>query len=310
MDTQNEFDQRAFRHCLGQFGTGVTVITTQTSGRRFGVTANSFAAVSLDPPLVLWSIKRTSRSFEAFQTADHFAINILGSNQIDISQSFSSQEDDKFAGVDWSPGKTGMPLIAGSIGTLECKIETRHEGGDHIIIVGRVLHFERNPGDALLFSQGRYAVAMEHPKLKTPADLAAQAKGGKNEDVTSFWRLMFLAQHRMSRRFDKPREQEGFNASETRVLMSVFDNPGCTIESLVERSFLTRLVAEDAIAGLEERGYIARESDGTFQLTPAGIARREVMAARWQSFEEEELKGISSEDIARARSVLASILSR
>lgn len=310
MNTQSQFDQRALRQCLGQFGTGVTVITTQVGAKRYGVTANSFAAVSLDPPLVLWSIKRTSRSFEAFQAASHFAINILGSNQIDISQSFSSQEDDKFAGVDCAAGKTGMPMVAGSIGTLECQVEARHEGGDHIIIVGRVLHFERHPGDALLFSQGRYAVAMEHPKLKTPADLAAQAKGGKKDEVTSFWRLMFLAQHRMSRRFDKHREQEGFNAAETRVLMSIFDNPGCTIEGLVERSFLTRLVADDAIAGLDERGYIARDGDGTFRLTPAGIARREVMAARWQAFEEDELKGIPGEDISRARAVLASILSR
>src|SRR5262245_25032196 len=102
------------------FATGVTVITAQSGDRLVGLTANSFSSVSLDPPLVLWSIKRTARSFAVFRDATHFAVNILAADQIALSQCFSSAESDRFAGTQWRAGADGAPLLEGVVAHFEC----------------------------------------------------------------------------------------------------------------------------------------------------------------------------------------------
>jgi len=157
-------DVRAFRECLGQYSTGVTVIAAVVDGKSFGVTANSFSSLSLEPPMVLWSIARTSRSFEAFQRSEAFAVNILADSQVEISRRFSSKEENKFATVDWRPGENGSPLIAGSAAEFECTTTARHDGGDHVIIVGRVTRFASHRRNVLIFSQGRYRVGIDHPE--------------------------------------------------------------------------------------------------------------------------------------------------
>lgn len=305
MTPEKNVDERALRRCLGQFGTGVTIITTEKDGVRAGVTANSFSSISLDPPLVGWSLKRTSRSFEAFKAATHFTVNILSSDQIEVSQVFSGPDTDKFAKVNWTPGITGTPVIPGAIGIFECKVDTIHEAGDHLIFIGEVQRFEHNQGDALLFSQGRYAVAMDHPKLKPAADLSPKSEG---DEAASFWRMMFLAQHRMSRRFDRHREQEGFTAAQTRVLMTVFDRPGGTMDEMINAAVLPSLIADDAVNSLADRGLLVRGSDGKLTLTNEGVARRKVMADHWAQFEANELRGIDPADIANARKVLEKLL--
>src|SRR5579871_1846260 len=149
-------DPKAFRRCLAQFSTGVTVMTTQADGGPAGVTANSFSSLSMEPPLVLWSIGRTSRSFASFTTSKHFNVNILATDQIEMSQVFASRTEDKFAGIDWHPGVLGSPVLPGVLAYLECETVTTLEGGDHVILVGRVRRYSRYAGKALLYSQGRY----------------------------------------------------------------------------------------------------------------------------------------------------------
>ena len=307
MSTLSESEARALRRCFGQFGTGVTVVTSQSGNERVGVTANSFSSLSLDPPLILWSIKRTSRSFKAFCNAEHFAINVLSADQISISQAFSGPELDKFSGIDWAPGATGAPIIRNAIAMMECRAENRYEGGDHVILIGRVLHFSQAAGDALLFSQGRYAVAIDHPKL-APIELEREHKYDFDEAEPSFWTLLFHAQHRMSRRFERHREKEGLNADQTRVLIDIFDKPQCTLDQLIKKSFLPRIVAEDAVAALTERGYVVRTSDDRLQLSEQGIIRRKAIGARWEAFEREELAMLDGEDVESARRVLKAIL--
>ncbi len=302
------FDLRSLRQCLGQFGTGVTVVTTASGEERYGVTANSFSSVSLEPPLVLWSIKRTSRSFAAFQSAEHFAVNVLSVDQIDVSQSFASQEGDKFEGIACKTGKTGVPLIENAIAVFECKAETIHDGGDHIIIIGRVVAFERNEGDALLFCQGRYAVAFDHPDLRPSSQI--QVTVNEADGAASFWRLMFLAQHRMSQRFEKHRQEEGLTAAESRLLAALSENADCNIDQIVTECFLTRQVVKDALCRLSERGYVHLKAKGRARLTASGVHRRAVMAARWQSFEREELAGVGPHQLSISRDVLSRILAR
>jgi flavin reductase (DIM6/NTAB) family NADH-FMN oxidoreductase RutF/DNA-binding MarR family transcriptional regulator len=310
MAALSESDARALRRCFGQFGTGVTIMTSQTGQDRVGVTANSFSSLSLDPPLVLWSIKRTSRSFDAFLKAEYFAVNVLSTDQIAVSQAFSGPQADKFAGIDCVPGKTGSPTIRNAIAIMECQIENRYDGGDHIILIGRVLHFSQSPGEALLFCQGRYAVAIDHPTLGAPIDQTRDGNIDSDDAKRSFWRLMFLALHRMSRRFDRHREEEGINPQQSRVLIDLFDKPGRTFEQLVEMSFLPPIVAEDAVAALVERGYVCRNSDGNLALTEFGVACRQAMHLRWKKFEDQELAGIDEKDLERTRSVLTTILAR
>lgn len=151
-------DSKAFRNALGQFATGVTVITTlDAEGRKVGMTANSFSSVSLDPMLVLWSIARTSKSFSAFVEARQFAIHVLGADQKALSSQFASNCEDRFSDVPHRSGLGGIPILDDYSAVFQCETESRFEGGDHIIIVGRVVEFDNRGKSPLIFHAGRYA---------------------------------------------------------------------------------------------------------------------------------------------------------
>ena len=155
--TAQAVDRRSLRGALGTFATGVTVITTKTvDGDYAGFTANSFSSVSLDPPLILWSLGLHSPSLPAFRNCTHYAINILAADQEEISQRFATSGIDKFAGLDLQEGFGGAPLIPGCCAWFECANEAQHPGGDHLIFVGRVQRFARQNHSPLLFHSGRY----------------------------------------------------------------------------------------------------------------------------------------------------------
>lgn len=149
---------RDFRATLGSFATGVTVLTAlDGNGGPMGVTISSFNSVSLDPPLILWSLSNESPNIEAFRSATHYAVNVLAADQQDISDRFAARSGDRFAGVPVRAGTHGAPLIEGCCATFECANEIQYAGGDHLIFVGRVEHFaqdaEKSP---LIFHGGRY----------------------------------------------------------------------------------------------------------------------------------------------------------
>lgn len=153
-------DLQALRRAFGHFATGVTIVTTRDrEGAPVGVTASSFNTVSLSPPLVLWSIARNAFSFDTFATASHFAIHVLEADQRALSDRFARASSDKFAGIRVAEGAGGVPLIEGIQTVFECETAQRHEGGDHLILVGQVLRFQmlQHPADPLLFHCGRYA---------------------------------------------------------------------------------------------------------------------------------------------------------
>ena len=146
---------RQFRDALGAFSTGVTVVTAQSSLGPLGITANSFASLSLDPPLVLWSPARHSRRFDAFTRAEHFAIHVLGADQIDVGMHFARQGHD-FDLPDVLMNAQGVPVLPGCLAVFECRREAIHDGGDHAIVVGRVLAAQHRTGAPLVFQGGRY----------------------------------------------------------------------------------------------------------------------------------------------------------
>lgn len=160
------FDSRAFRRALGNFATGVTVITAaDASGRKVGVTANSFNSVSLDPPLVLWSIDKRSGSHAVFEAAGHFAVNVLAADQIDLSNTFARPSEDRFAGIEHETGEGGAPLLPGCSARFRCEKFQQIDGGDHWILIGRVLAFDDLGHSPLLYHQGAYSRVLPHALL-------------------------------------------------------------------------------------------------------------------------------------------------
>lgn len=149
---------RDFRATLGNFATGVTVVTALAeNGERIGVTISSFNSVSIEPPLILWSLSLVSPNLEAFRAAKHYSVNVLAADQQEISNRFAARSGDRFAGVPLHEGAFGVPQIDGCCATFECTNEIQYAGGDHLIFVGRVEHFaqdaEKSP---LVFHGGRY----------------------------------------------------------------------------------------------------------------------------------------------------------
>lgn len=164
---ESKFDARDFRSALGQFPTGVTVITTlKGDGEPIGCTASSFNSVSLDPPLVLWSVDKKAFSAEIFEQAEHFAVNVLSEQQMPISNKFAGRGEDKFKDVKYKSGEGGAPILEECAAHFECKTWNVHDGGDHLIIIGEVVRYNHTATEApLIFSRGNYAVAAAHPML-------------------------------------------------------------------------------------------------------------------------------------------------
>jgi 3-hydroxy-9,10-secoandrosta-1,3,5(10)-triene-9,17-dione monooxygenase reductase component len=145
------FDQARFREVLGHFATGITIVTATEEGMPVGFSCQSFAALSLDPPMVILAPAKTSTSWPRIARAGAFCVNILGEHQEAVCRAFAVSGGDKFDGVEWTPGVTGAPLIAGSLATVECTLGTIHEGGDHELVTGHVVDMEVGEGSPLIF---------------------------------------------------------------------------------------------------------------------------------------------------------------
>ena len=160
------FDRRDFRHALGQFATGVTIVTARAKdGRGIGLTVNSFTSVSLDPPLVLWCLSRQATDFAALNAASRFAVNVLSAKQHHLSRQFSTTLADKFTSVEYEEAPDSSPLLKGATAHFICRVTGRFDGGDHVIILGEVEEYHWNEGEPLVFHSGRYHVTTRHPDL-------------------------------------------------------------------------------------------------------------------------------------------------
>jgi len=147
----------ALRSALGRFTTGVTIVTCRdAAGVPIGLTANSFNSLSLDPPLILWSLRANSQSLPAFRGATHFAVNVLAEAQVDLSRRFASPQTDKFGEGQWADGLGGAPILAGCAAVLECERFSEHVAGDHVLFIGRVRRLFEAPLQPLVFQSGRY----------------------------------------------------------------------------------------------------------------------------------------------------------
>lgn len=162
-----------FRHVLGHFASGVTVVTTRSpDGRPTGLTVSAFASVSLEPPLVLICVDRKAQSYPALRASPRFAVNILGAEHETLSEEFASSQPDKFEAVAYRPGLSGLPLLSEALATIECRTVHTYPGGDHTIFVGEVEDARVREGSPLLYFRGAYG----RPDAARPHETHPQAE--------------------------------------------------------------------------------------------------------------------------------------
>jgi len=151
------FDATTFRRTLGMFATGIAVITARgRDGKPIGLTVSSFNSVSLEPPLIVWSLSNTSNLRAELENCTHYAVNVLAEDQQDISNRFASRADDRFEGLEWEEGLAGIPLLPGCCAVFEVCNTQRLPGGDHVIFIGEVERCDRSEQAPLVFFGGKY----------------------------------------------------------------------------------------------------------------------------------------------------------
>jgi flavin reductase (DIM6/NTAB) family NADH-FMN oxidoreductase RutF len=166
---QSSLAARDYRNALGQYATGITVITAcGPDGSKIGVTANSFTSVSLDPPLVSWCLSKKASSLSELENVTHFAVNVLAADQHPLARQFatpSQERQDKFRGVAVTEGIGGLPLIEGAVARFQCRSVERFNAGDHLIFLGEVERYDADDGEPLIFYSGHYRITTKHPDL-------------------------------------------------------------------------------------------------------------------------------------------------
>lgn len=258
-------DAKEFRKALGSFTTGVTIVTTQgEDGRDCGLTANSFNSVSMDPPMVLWSLGKTSSSLPAFTGSSHFAVHILSANQEAVSNHFSkSGKDglDKFADIEVTRGHGNVPLLDGCSARFECRVVHQYEGGDHVIFVGEVLNFDSFARPPLAFHGGKYGVVM-----KKSAAIAADAAGAAGPGFGDSWLGFMLARayYQLLLPIRDNLNQRGLHDIDYSVLTVLSMGDGRSIDELARLVAITGVnVNEGDILKLVERGLVTVDDTGS-----------------------------------------------
>ena len=265
-----EIDARAFRRALGNFATGVTIITAKgVDGTRVGVTASSFNSLSIDPPLVLWSSKKDTPSCKIFETASHFAVNILAADQLEMSNHFARQQEDKFACVDWEEGIGGAPVFPNCAGRFQCETYDKLEGGDHWIFVGKVVDFDDFGRSPLCFHQGSYAMVYSHPDTfpSVEKDTPQDDDWGRTGNHAFF--LMLRAVRAYQERYQPKIEVLDLSLIEARILLMLNDLSGMAADELVQLLHTPMAEARAALATLENRGFVVSQ-EGGYSLTEEG----------------------------------------
>jgi len=258
-----EFDPKELRKVLGTFATGVTVITTRASdGVPVGLTANSFNSVSLNPPMVLWSLAKSARSRSAFEAAQHWAVHILAADQEELANRFATRGTDKFAGLTTDDGRGQVPLLRGCAARLQCRTSFMYEGGDHIIFVGEVLEVDHTDNTPLVFHAGAYAVAT---RKVYGAQTSAEKSGADGEsfgdDFLDY--LLPRAHYQIYGRIREHHEKLGLSDADYFVLVSLIATDGRTRAEIDKMFSLTgHHVTPEVIAGLTARGLVRGEEPG------------------------------------------------
>ena len=301
-------DPKAFRRALGNFATGVTIITAKApDGTTVGVTASSFQSLSMDPPLVQWSSIKGNPSCAIFEQASHFAVNILASDQMEMSNHFARQQEDKFAGVEYAAGIGGAPIFPNCAGRFQCETYDKLDGGDHWIFLGRVLAFDDFGRPPLCFHRGSYAMVFDHPGTapKITDHPSADEHGELLGNHTFF--LMMRAVRAYQARYQPLIEDLGLSLIESRSLLVLSDLPGLKPEDMVPHLHAPMNEARAALVNLADRGLVAAEGEG-YVLTTAGADTAQSCWGIAKDFEKASFHGFSPEDLETFDKVLHQLI--
>ena len=309
MSTQvTEFDSKAFRRALGNFATGITVITATTpSGEKTGVTANSFNSVSLDPALILWSIDKRSGSCKIFEEATHFAVNILAADQIDVSNHFARPSDDKFADVEYTEGFGDAPVLPHTSACFQCESYETVDGGDHWILIGKVVAFEDAGRAPLLYHQGSYSVVMPHSRFPAKTDEQPEAVQKLEGRLSNnLYYLMTQAVRSYQTDYSPLQLSTGLRTSEARMLMVLQQTPSLCLKELLAEVNMPDIEVAEAAEILQRKGLVSF-ADDCYRITEQGIEQAEAL---WRISEEEQEKmfsQFSEKELATFKKVLGTL---
>jgi 3-hydroxy-9,10-secoandrosta-1,3,5(10)-triene-9,17-dione monooxygenase reductase component len=239
-----------FRSALGAFATGVTIVTTSHDGNDVGLTANSFNSVSLDPPMVLWSLGKTSLSLPQFTAASHFAVHILSEEQVDLSVRFARRGADKFGDLAFQRGHRDLPLLTGCVARFQCRKLFEYEGGDHVIFVGEVVAFDHISKRPLLFHGGQYAVAS--PRMESGG--SAAIADASTESLAYLITRAYFALRAPALRYA---EERGISWADRYLLGALLDVNGRSVQEVNDLIGYTGLKATaESVQRLVKDGYV------------------------------------------------------
>lgn len=302
------FDARAFRRALGNFATGVTIVTAQgNDGTKVGVTASSFNSLSMEPPLILWSCIKESMSSEVFKSVSHFAVNILASDQVQLSNHFARQQEDKFADVEWHEAAGGAPLLPGCAGRLQCETHEVLDGGDHWLFIGKVIAFDDFGRAPLCFHQGSYSVVFNHPGSTQEMETFEAAGQGRMGNHTFF--LMLQAVRAYQDRYQPKVESLGLSLIESRTLLVVNDLPEANAERLVVHLNSPVVEVLQALHNLSAGGLIVSNGAG-YQLTKPGLVKADECWQLADAHAVEAFQDFSDEEVENFKDSLRQIIGR
>ncbi|SCW60095.1 3-hydroxy-9,10-secoandrosta-1,3,5(10)-triene-9,17-dione monooxygenase reductase component [Sphingobium faniae] len=299
-------NKQAFRSALGRFVTGVTIVTTRDEeGKAIGLTANSFNSVSLDPPLVLWSLALTSPNLLAFRNSRAWAVHVLAADQEDLSNRFATRGIDKFEGLSIDDGPEGAPLIPGCAARFGCRSTFEYEGGDHAIFVGEVVDFIDRDIKPLVFHGGKYGGVFQGAKETRPAELVHEGEFGR-----------YFIGHLLNRAYqtafvDVRREYRarGLRSSEYSVIVALGLGDGCPRAELIRRAANGAVDLPDAaIDGLIARGVITGAGDA-LHLTGEGRKILAELMAVAQSFQLQLESMLAPYELSQLTSLLGKLCS-
>ncbi|WP_264313845.1 p-hydroxyphenylacetate 3-hydroxylase reductase component [Pseudomonas putida] len=307
-ETATAFDSRAFRRALGNFATGVTVVTAAgPSGRKVGVTANSFNSVSLEPALILWSIDKRSTSHEVFEEASHFAVNILAADQIELSNNFARPKDDRFAGIDYQEGAGGAPLLADCSARFQCEKFQQLDGGDHWILVGKVVAFDDFGRSPLLYHQGAYSMVLPHTRMTQRAEGQSPSSHFQGRLQHNLYYLMTQALRAYQGDYQPRQLSTGLRTSEARMLMVLENDAGLGMNDLQREVAMPAREIEEAVANLKRKGLIA-DDEGRVRLSVKGVDETEALWTIAREQQDQVFGQFSDEQLDTFKTVLKAII--
>jgi 3-hydroxy-9,10-secoandrosta-1,3,5(10)-triene-9,17-dione monooxygenase reductase component len=301
-----ESTQREFRDALGAFATGVTIATTlDAAGQPVGVTASSFNSVSLDPPLVLWSLAKSSQSRPAFCDSGHFAVHVLAASQEELSNRFARSGEDKFGGVAWSRGTLGSPVFDEHAALFQCRTRHQYEGGDHIILVGEVVDYEAREQAPLLFHAGRYAE--RRPRTRGEAGESVDTEHGRFSDDFLFY-LISRAHFQTSRPTRRRLAELGSSMEEYLTLAVLSMEAPLTRDAIGQRLSHTGHAPAPRALEYMVRKKLLQRVPGGFDLAEAGRELFVETLAYGKAFEADLANHFTAAELAETKRVLRRII--